>query len=722
MILRSLRSVVFGYLCGILALLGSLGVNHAYGATFVAYPVGSEPKGVVIADFNNDGKMDLAVVNRGSFNVSILLGDGAGDFTSSGNFPTGGTFGEPSALSVGDFNGDGKNDVAVSKPNVHLISILLGDGTGQLGAPADFSVGENPGKSAVGDFNGDGKVDLVIADSGFNSGGVYVLLGNGTGSFGSPTKLDTGSRPGYVIVADFNGDNKSDLALSNIGFGFNKISIFTGIGNGTFTGPVNLTVGSTPEGLVAGDFNKDGFVDLAVANADSNNVSILKGDGLGGFGAATNFLAGSFPTPIASGDFDNDGNLDLAVGSNQTGDRISILRGDGTGQFAAPASFSAGSGPYELAARDLNGDNRSDLVVANASTNDVTVILGSLPTISIGDTSVIEGDTGTTVANFPLTLSSTNNKPVTVSYSIVVGTASAGSDFDPSVTPVNIAAGGLTANVGVSIFGDRTFEPNETFTVNLTSSLNAFISRGSAQGTIVNDDPLPAITISEISTTEGNSGAHTAFFTATLSNPSFQSISVTLTTADGTAGAPSDYIAKTSNVTFSPSVVSATFGVVINGDTKSEPNETFFINLTNPTNATIARAQAVGTIIDDDAPALVVDESSQRAIALDSVTFFRDPFAVVNTLNFSSDHRTRVILFAVDLNLAGGDVITVQAEDSQQVVHQLPLEDIVSVPGVGGLTELVVTLTDDLGVGDFMVSFTLRGQTSNKALITIKPS
>ena len=134
----------------------------------------------------------------------------------------------------------------------------------------------------------------------------------------------------------------------------------------------------------------------------------MEGDGHGGFSAAANFPAGSFPTPIAVGDFDNDGNLDVAVGSNQTGDRISILRGDGTGQFTAPSSFSDGSGPYELAARDLNGDNRSDLVVANAFTNDVTVILGSLPTISISDTSVIEGDTGTTVANFPLTLLSTN--------------------------------------------------------------------------------------------------------------------------------------------------------------------------------------------------------------------------------------------------------------------------------------------------------------------------
>jgi hypothetical protein len=121
-ILRSLRPVVFGYLCGTLALLGLCGIK-LYGATFSTYAVGTEPKGVAIAYFNNDGKMDLAVLNGGSASVSILLGDGAGNFTSKGSFSTGDSFGEAFALSVADFNGDGKMDVVVSKPNVHLISI-----------------------------------------------------------------------------------------------------------------------------------------------------------------------------------------------------------------------------------------------------------------------------------------------------------------------------------------------------------------------------------------------------------------------------------------------------------------------------------------------------------------------------------------------------------------------------------------------------------------------
>lgn len=697
-------------------------VRIASAAEFATYPVGSEPKAVAIADFNNDGKKDLAVVNRGSHTVSVLLGNGAGSFSAAANSSTGDTFSEPFALAVGDFNGDGKNDVVVSKPNVHFISLLLGDGSGQFGAPVDFSVGENPAKFAVGDFNGDGKSDLAVADFGFNNGGVYVLLGTGTGSFGAAARFAPGPQRRYVAVADFNGDTKADLVVANVGS--NKISILAGNGSGGFSAPTDFVVGTSPIGLVVEDFDRDTFLDIAVANTDSHNVSILRGDGHGNFGLATNFPANSFPLSISSGDFDHDGKLDLAVGANGTGDRISILRGDDSGQFAAPASFSAGSGPYDLAAGDLNGDGTNDLVVANASSGNVSVLVGPLPTVSINGTAVIEGDSGTIPTNFPLTLSGTINRTITLFYSIAGGTATAGSDFDSTVTgPLTIPASSLGGTIAVPVFGERTFEPDETFTVNLSSlsSLNAFIISGQAQGTIVNDDPIPAITIDDASVVEGNTGTKTAIFNVSLSNPSFQSISVTLATADRTASAGTDYVAKSGILTFNPSQISRTFSVVVNGDTKSEPNESFLVSITNPSNSTIARAQAVGTIVDDDAAALVVDESSQRAIALDSVTSLRDPFPVANDLNFSPDHRTRIILFAVDVNLAPGDVITVQAEDAQHVVHQLLLEYVGPVPNFDGLTQLVVKLPDDTGTGDMMVNFTLRGQSSNKGLMAIRP-
>ncbi|MFY9618874.1 MAG: VCBS repeat-containing protein [Pyrinomonadaceae bacterium] len=147
------------FLISFLCLAGALTSIRA--ATFTTYPVGTEPKAVASADFNNDGKRDLATVNRGSSNVSILLGDGAGNFGAATNFSTGNTFAEPFALIAGDFNNDGKADVVVSKGNVHIVSLMLGNGTGGLAAPIDFSVGESPGTFATGDFNGDGNTDLA---------------------------------------------------------------------------------------------------------------------------------------------------------------------------------------------------------------------------------------------------------------------------------------------------------------------------------------------------------------------------------------------------------------------------------------------------------------------------------------------------------------------------------------------------------------------------------
>lgn len=698
------------------------GARSAFAATFTTYPTGFEPKAVAIADFNNDGKKDLAVVNRGSYEVSILLGDGAGNFGAATNFSTGGTFAEPSTVTVGDFNNDGNNDVVVSKPNTHFISLLLGNGNGGLGAPVDFSVGENPGKSAVGDFNGDGKSDLAIADSGFNQGGLYVLLGTGTGTFGPPTKFTANFRAGYVAIGDFNRDNKSDLAVSNSSFNSDKISILIGNGLGSFSTPTDFSVGSTPGALVVRDFNGDTFLDLAATNGESHSISILKGDGQGGFGPATNFPANIFPSSMTAGDFDGDGKTDLAVGWNQSGDRISILRGDNTGQFSAPASFSAASGPYDLAAADLDGDGGSDLVVANASSNNVSVLKGPLPMVAISAASVLEGNAATVPLTFPLTLSRSINLPVTLFYSLSDGTASAASDFNASTSPVSIAAGDVNGSIAVLVNGDQTFELDETFTVTLTpnSSLNAFIVNGPGQGTILNDDPVPAITINDASIVEGNAGTKNLTFNLTLSNASFQLISVTATTADGTAAAGSDYVTKSSTVNISPGQVSTTFSVAISGDSLSEVNEAFFVNLTNPSNASIARAQSVGTIVDNDAAALAVDDS-QRAIAVDSVTLLHDPFAVVNTLNFSSDQRSRISLFAFDLNLIQGDVITVQAEDSQHAIHQLPVEFAGVAPNFDGLWQLVVKLPDGLASGDYMVSFTLRGVASNQGRITVKP-
>ena len=694
----------------------------ANAATTTTYPVGGEPKAVVVADFNKDGKQDLASVNRSGHTISILLGNGAGSFAAASNFTTGDTFSEPLSLAVGDFNNDTNLDVVISKPNVSKISLLLGNGSGGLGAPVDFSVGENPATFGVNDFNADGKLDLAVLDFGFNQGGIYIMLGTGTGSFGSPTRITLTGRAGPLVVADFNRDNKSDIAVSHGGInaGPIKISLLLGNGSGGFSAPSDIATGINGA-LVAADFNKDTFLDLASANGDAFNLSVMKGDGQGGFSAPTNFPTATSAASITSGDFNGDGKLDLAVGAAITGDRISILRGDDNGQFTAPAWFSVESGPYALTSGDFTGSGGpTGLAVANGSSNSLTVLIGPLPSVSIEGAAINEGNSGTSPLTFPLTVSGSINQPITVLYTLTNGTAFAGSDFDGTTAPVTIPAGGTNGSIVVNINGDETFELNESFVVTISNTLNAFVGNVDAGGGIGNDDQFPEITINNASVVEGNSGTRNLNFSVTLTNRSFQAISMTATTADGTAAAGSDYFARTATVNINPGQLSATFTVAAMGDVLSEPSETFFVNLTSPVNAVFVRAQATGTIVDDDPAALVVD-GTQRAIAIDSVTFLRDPFSVVNNFNFSSDHRNRLILFAVNLNLFAGDVVTVEAEDAQHVIHQFPVEFVGAVPNFGGLSQIVVKLPDNLGSGDYMVSFTLRGTASNKGLITINP-
>jgi hypothetical protein len=181
-------------------LLGDGAGNFSVATNF---DVGTVPYSVAVGDFNGDGKQDLAIANHFFDNVSILLGDGAGHFSAATNFATG----YPSrSVAVGDFNGDGKQDLAVTNGNSGNVSILLGDGAGHFSPARNFPVGLYPKSVAVGDFNGDGKQDLAFADA--------ILLGDGMGNFSTASNFTYGYWYS-VAVGDFNGDGKQDLALTD---------------------------------------------------------------------------------------------------------------------------------------------------------------------------------------------------------------------------------------------------------------------------------------------------------------------------------------------------------------------------------------------------------------------------------------------------------------------------------------------------------------------------
>ena len=341
-------------------------------APAVNYATGTYPDGIALGDFNGDGELDLAVANAFSANVSILIGHGDGTFSPGANVPSGGF---PARVGVGDFNGDGKLDLAVCDFTGGSVIIFSGNGNGTFTRVGSFSSGLYPEGLAVADVNRDGKLDLVIANgtSGNTTGQtVTVLLGNGDGSFRAPVSYPTGASPYAVVVADFNGDGKPDLAVAN--FGSNTASILMGNGDGTFAAAVNYATGTGPDELAVGDFNGDGKLDLAVVNDYSDNVSIFLGHGDGTFGAATNFTTGFGSASVAVADFNGDGWADLAV-VNRFDNTLVVLLGNGNGTFQAPLTYSVGGQTNSVVARDLNGDGKPDLVVSSAANNNISVLL-----------------------------------------------------------------------------------------------------------------------------------------------------------------------------------------------------------------------------------------------------------------------------------------------------------------------------------------------------------
>lgn len=224
------------------------------------------------------------------------------------------------------------------------------------------------------------------------------------------------------------------------------------------------------------------------------------------------------------------------------------------------------------------------------------------PGILVSDFMLAEGDAGSTAFTFTVTLTAPAAAPITVDYTTVTGTATAGVDFLPASGTVTFLPGDMSETITVNVTGDTLAEPDETFTIALTNPTGgATISDAEGLGTILNDDGVPMILIGDLAQSEGNGGATLFTFTVTLSEPSASPITVDFATADGTATAGTDYTATSGTLTFIPGDTSETITVTVAGDTVSEPDETFFVNLGNATNATIGDAQATGTITNDDA-------------------------------------------------------------------------------------------------------------------------
>ncbi len=282
----------------------------------------------------------------------------------------------PSSVAIGDLNGDGKPDLVVADYGGDSVSVLLGSGTGAFGTKAEFAVGFYPYSVAIGDLNGDGRPDLAVVNLASNT--VSVLLGKGDGSVGAKTDYVMGGTPYSVAIGDLSGDGKLDLAVAN--YSTSTVSVLLGRGDGTFGAKTDFATGGFPVSVAIGDLSGDGQPDLAVANWGDNTVSVLIGNGNGTFQAKTDFPTGRYPHSVAIGDLNGDGQFDLAV-ANWISGTVSVLLGRGAGDFGLRTDFAAASGAATVRIGDLDGDGKLDLAVADAGAyplygNLVSVLLG----------------------------------------------------------------------------------------------------------------------------------------------------------------------------------------------------------------------------------------------------------------------------------------------------------------------------------------------------------
>jgi hypothetical protein len=375
--------------------LATSGAAQAQAPTFAApatYGVGAtKPAKLAAGDLNGDGRPDLVLSSYASPGVvSVLLALPApalpGTYPATATpYSTGGA--QPSGVALGDVNGDGRLDLVAANCGSSTLAVLLGSAAapGTFGPAATYPTGvpgSTPREVALGDFNGDGRLDIAAANQSNNTVSVLLGLGAAPGTFGPAAAYPTGgTAPEGLKTGDLNGDGRPDLVVTNSISGTVAVLLGAPATPGTFGPAVTYSAGGLDTWSVAlHDVNKDGRLDLIATNNGNNTIGVLLGAPAapGTFGLAATYAA---PTPgyLALGDVNGDGRLDVVTNSYLYGTTTSVLLGQATaGTFGAATTFATGgNGPVGLVVADLNNDGRPDLATANFVSSTVSVLLNA---------------------------------------------------------------------------------------------------------------------------------------------------------------------------------------------------------------------------------------------------------------------------------------------------------------------------------------------------------
>ncbi|MFH1746414.1 MAG: VCBS repeat-containing protein [Planctomycetota bacterium] len=357
--------------------------------TGVGLSLDPEPTAIAAGDFTEDGAVDLVVANKDDATIQLLINSGLGIFVPattidvddfSGMDDTAQRQARPSrrpyALVVDDFDADTHLDVAVALLGTDQVVVFLGNGNGTFAAGTSYVVGDAPMAIAAGNFDGANGPDLVTAND--NDDTVSILMNNGDGTFTAAADVSveiiasTRSRPQGVVTGDFDGDGNVDVAVTL--FDRDAVDLLFGDGTGAFPFFDTEIPGLGPIAIASADLDGDGFLDLVVGNSNSDDVSVLLNDGTANFAAAVNYPAGNYPGALSLGDINGDGFTDI-VTANFEGDSVAVLAGVGDGTFGAPVSFTVGGGPAGVALGLYNSDADLDIATANQQDNNVSVLL-----------------------------------------------------------------------------------------------------------------------------------------------------------------------------------------------------------------------------------------------------------------------------------------------------------------------------------------------------------
>ena len=345
------------------------------------------PSNILIADMNNDRKLDLIVALGQARSITVIEGNGNGQF---GAALSNTTLAEPPGdIAAGDLNGDGKLDVAVTSHDSYGVTLLTGDGKGGLAkaptSPIIMKLGQHPHTHglAVADMNRDNKLDLITCNSTDND--ISLAFGDGRGNFTrGPKAYPVGPSPYPFANGDVNNDGWLDIVATATATGPSRreqlpfsraLTLVLSDGKGGLS-PRQLPIRTAEPWFAAiADLNRDGRADIVATHHDQSALTVMIGDGRGGFteanGSPFDFGVNLFHLIVA--DVDRDATMDVVAAS---GDSIRVLRGDGRGAFKQAASIPVGPGAWRIAAADLNADGAIDLVTSNSEGNSLSVLLG----------------------------------------------------------------------------------------------------------------------------------------------------------------------------------------------------------------------------------------------------------------------------------------------------------------------------------------------------------